>query len=954
MGRLAHATGDDAKALDMWTKAVAVKDDDAASWLLIGEMQKQSGKNPDARAAYDKALAHAGNNKDQKKKALRALADIALATNDTEGANKYFEQFLALDPSNAQLWIERGDAMLAAKNVDVALDSYASAEKLLGSDPARHMEVVARRGQAYEAAGRDDEAIGEYKRAITLAPKGYYLEGELTGRIIDIYRKKSQLQTLLAQYEKQWPENSRGHFEWSTLGKLYEETGAQDKAIAALKRAVKVAPTELETQRHLIQLLENSGRDDEALAQYEIVVGVAPGEARFQTELAERYWRRGQEKKALDALVRLEQRFPNDPGVLGAIADLYTRWNKDDLAIVEYERLAKVEPEDPGHLVALGEQYWQKGDKPKAMATWRKIVANDKAASWAKLGEVLNEHVTPGQPPTEALKAFDTAISKDPKNPEYYKGRAAIEDTMKRYPAAIADWEEVLAKIDNKAVNRLAKREARREARQRDPQGPGEGERVHKTKWIAAFGKQPADPEAGYFLVEYYSKVATKEEPRKTLEKLTGLVTDDQDLVMDLVTEYRREHKYDEAVARLLELAKQVPSRERDVFEKIAEIKIEERKDSEAIEWQQKALAKSPNNPQAYEKLGESYVEMQQFGKAIEAYQQAIKLDPTNSKAHFALAQLYVQGGEPLKAADLLRTLLRNARDEEIVGRAGRQAIDLEEMTDTLGELEKVISPLSFMMAHKPVYRRVLVDLYLRYVPRLVTREHHGNDEVRKAARAELDRIGAHGLRPLLEALRDEEGRAAGPHRRAGARPPRQQGRRGAGIVHLARQEPAKDQRHIGTLSENVDREVRVDALVAAGRLGDAGVLDDVMPLLEHGEKSMREAATFTLGRSGDKKAVAPLVKMLADHGPSVQVLACLGLAQVDDPRVLPAITGALKDTTRPDAARAACAYAIRRAAGSRRARRPCSRRSTTTAARPSGSPRGRSASSARPRRSAR
>ncbi|HEV7558704.1 MAG TPA: tetratricopeptide repeat protein, partial [Kofleriaceae bacterium] len=236
MGRLQHTTGDDARALELWTKAVAKKDDDPLSWLDIGEMLKQAGNNKDARAAYDKALGHA-TTKDMKRKALRALADLALATNDTDAANNYFKQFLDLDPTNAQLWIERGDAMLAAGKRDVALESYAAAEKLLGSDPARRVEVVARRGRSFEELGKEDEAVAEYRRAIKLAPKGYYIDAELIGRIIDIYRKKNGLPALLAQYEKEWPEGSRGHLEWSTLGRLYEETGAQDKAIAALKRA---------------------------------------------------------------------------------------------------------------------------------------------------------------------------------------------------------------------------------------------------------------------------------------------------------------------------------------------------------------------------------------------------------------------------------------------------------------------------------------------------------------------------------------------------------------------------------------------------------------------------------------------------------------------------------------------------------------------------------------------
>ncbi len=903
LGRLNKATGDEARALELWSRAVAKQDTDAQTWLLIGETQKAGGKTKDARAAYDKALAHASA-KDMKKKALRALADLALTTGDNDGANAYFKQFLDLDPTNAQLWIERGDAMLAAGKRDIALESYAAAEKLLGSDPARKVEVVSRRGQALEGMGKDDEAVAEYRRAIKLAPKGYYLEVELTGRVIDIYRRKQALPALLAEYEKAWPESMRGHFEWDTLGKLYEETGAQDKAIAALKKAVAKSSFELETQRRLIVLLENSGRDDEAVKQYEAVVSAAPGEARFQLELAERYWRKGLEKKALESLVRLQGRFPNDAGVLSAIADMYQRWGKEDLAIAQYERLAKLEPDDPGHLVTLGEQYWQKNDHPRAIATWKRITASNKASGFAKLGEVLVEH----NMGPEAIANYDKAIGLDAKNPEFYKGRASALEGQKQLQKALDDWDKVLGLVGNKATDRLARRDARRHYIQIVTRIPAK-ELEKKREWDAKF--KTGDAEAGYFLVEYFGRKVTKGEPLATLEALHKRVPDDQDIALDLVKQYRGMRRYDEAVAMLLELAKVAPSREREVFWQISEIKREARKDAEAREWQEKALAKSPSDPTAYMRIAEGYAEMQQFPEAIAAYEKTVQLDPRNAKAQFALAQLYVQTGTPMKAAELLRGVMRNSSNEDEVGRAGREAIDLEEMTDTLGELEKVVSPLSFMMAHKPIYRRVLVDLYLRYVPRLVERERHGTDEVKKAARLELTRIGGHGLQPLLEALRDEKDTS---QQRVAVAVLGHLGNKGAAapLVRMARLEPTKDAtRQLGTLREDVSLQVRVAALIAAGRLGDPNVLTDVIPLTENPEASMREAATFTLGRSGDRRAVVPLLKLVNDRRGSVQALACLGLGQIDDPRSGPALIATLNDTRREDATRAACAYAI-------------------------------------------
>ncbi|HTJ40847.1 MAG TPA: HEAT repeat domain-containing protein [Kofleriaceae bacterium] len=918
MARLAAARGDNAAALPLWEQASKAAPDDAIVWVELGTLYRNAGKTPEAKAAFDKALASPKVAKAEKAKALRAEADLALAANDIEGAKKLFDQMIALDPKDVQLRLELGDSLLQANKHAEAIDVYREAEKMLGADPSKRVEVVARIGQALEQKGDDDAAVVEYRRAIKLAPKGYYIENELTARIVDIYRRKQKLPDLLAEYEKTWPEGSRGHFEWDTLARLYEETGQQDKAIAAYRKAVAKAPYELETQRRLIQLLENVGKDDEALKQLEQVVGVAPGEARFQLELAERYWRKGDQKKALGALAQLQARFPGDAGVQSAIADLYTRWGKDDLALAAYERLATLEPDDPGHLVTLGEQYYSRGDKAKALATWKRIAASGKASGFAKLGEVMSEHGMT----TDALANYGKAIKLEPNNPDHYKGRAAVYESIKSYADAMADWQKVMSLLGDKAVDRVARREARRRI-----VGVlvrwGQKETEMKNAWVQGFKRTPPDLEAGYFLVEYFAKRPQAGEPRGTLEKLHKLVADDQDVILDLVKAYRGARQFQDAVNLLQELAKVAPAREREVYTQIAEIMTEWRKDDEAIAWSQKALAKSPNDPQAYEQLAKRYIDMAKFDDAIVAYEKSIELDPRNFKAYFELAKLYVNQSTDqsrAKAAELYRKLLERASDDDILTHAGRAAIDLEEGIGSLGELEKVAAPLAFTMSHKPVYRRILVELYLRYVPRLAERARRGTPEIRKAAKEELVRLGQHGLRPLLEALHDEKDVA---QQKVAVVVLGYLGNKGAAapLIHLAAEQPPQDPdstRRIGTLTQTLDWEVRVDALVAAGRLGDASVLNDVLPLTQHAEVAMREAAVFTAGRTGDKRAVPTLLGALADKRESVQVLACLGMAQIDDARTTSAMIDTVADRKRHDLVRATCAFGLgyRRAPG--------------------------------------
>src|SRR5262249_44685167 len=117
---------------------------------------------------------------------------------------------------------------------------------------------------------------------------------------------------------------------------------------------------------------------------------------------------------------------------------------------------------------------------------------------------------------------------------------------------------------------------------------------------------------------------------------------------------------------------------------------------------------------------------------------------------------LRIRRGEEARAAELYRTVMRRAPDEEMVIDAARRAIDLEEYLGTLGELERELSPLAYGHADKPVYRHRLIELYDRYVTPLVTRAHaSGGDDA--GVKKELARLGEHGLRPLLDVLVDGE-----------------------------------------------------------------------------------------------------------------------------------------------------------------------------------------------------
>jgi HEAT repeat protein/tetratricopeptide (TPR) repeat protein len=912
------------KALGYYEKAAKIKPEDGSVNIALAELYRQAQKIDDSIAAYEKALAKAKGVK-EKKAILRVLADLSLQKKDIAGARRYYAKYIELDPKDVRARMDLGDALAKYDMHAEALVEYQAAEKAWRGDAQQRVNAMAAIGRELQALGRDDEAVAIYRQAIGLMPRTHHLRRDLTERIIEIFRKKQDLRGLIAGYEKEWPAGKRGFFEWDVLARLYEEVGEQDKALEAYRKAVKAEPYELDTQRRMIALLDRAGRDDEVIAAYEAVIRVAPGEPRFQIELAERYMRRGDKAKALDLAKKIAGRFPDDPGVHGALADLYSRWGEEKLALKEYEILVKIEPQDDTHLVNLGEQYFQRGEKDKAIEIWKRIIAKQTPESYARLAEIYAEH----DMPVQAIEMYKKAIAKRD-DALFHKGLASVYERQRQEDRAIEEWETV--KRMTAADDKL--KPLRREARtriiaiyHRRPGNPLPGK---ATEWERKFrGSPDKEIESGYDAAEAFVKLTRYENAEQVLLKILDVRKDDGDALHQLVAVYKNLRRYSDAIVVLKRLADLSPGRERDYYNQIAELEFQLSHDEEAVKYALLALEKSKNDPAAYEKLAEIYEKRGEYEKAVDAYKKAIAASTRNYKVYFSLARLQVfRASEPgiteeqrkaflTEAAKLYREVIRRASDEDTVRSAARKGLELEQYMGTLGQLEAEIAPLAFTYANKPVYRRVLVELYALYVPPLVAKASRGD----QAARKELTRLGEHGLKPLLEALGDD---SDPPQQRIAVQVLGHLGNKNAAppLVKLAQTvradapaQPAPPPGGTPRLSDTTDgpdMNLRVEALVSAGRLGDPRTIPALIVLAEDREAAIKEAAVWALGRTRDAKAVPALLAAAHDdEKASVQALACLGLGRIGDKKSLARAAQLLRNPAIGAEARAACAHAL-------------------------------------------
>jgi tetratricopeptide (TPR) repeat protein len=879
-------------------------------------------KPEEARKAYEASLSRTKVRR-LKKKILRALIDLTIGRKKLEKARSYFVALLKLDPRNRLLRLEFAQVLTRNLMYKQSLIEYRKLLKRYRGNSKWSADLWKEIGKVYERMGKDQDAKKSYEKAMRYLTASHWMRTELVQRVIAIHRRKNALRGLIAEFEKKW--RSRGYFQWSVLASLYDEVGDDDKAIGAYGRALRAKPYAIDIRAKLIALLGRLNRHKEAIRVLREQVRIAPGEPRFHLELAKALWRERRPKQALAVLRRLGARFRRDPSVHLALADLFNKWGKPGLALKEFKILVAIERRDPGHMINLGEQYWQRGDKRRALATWKRLlgrgVYRNREDAYAALAQVYAEHDLN----KEALKFFDKAIKLNSKKVDYRRARAMALQKNRQYDEAVSAWKVVI-----KMAVQKRHQSWRREGRTAIIDIWSRRRLLTRkiSSYRSKFEARPPDLSAGYFMGEAYLKLKKTKKAEKIYKRILEIDHKQVEALLALEQIYREGYQLKRAIAILKKLSEAVPQRRREFFERIAVLYLQLYQDKLALRYAKRAsqLA-SKTDASAKARLGAIYERQENWKAAIKAYRSALRINSRLFKVYFSLARIYLQLGNHVEAVKLYHEVIRRSPDEEFVRRAARFAIDIDEYLGQLLELERELIPLAFTYTHKKTYRITLVKLYARLVPRLAFEKQLDPDPKRRRRAAQLlFQIGQRALKPLLEALSERKGiqrniaidvlghlgnkNAAPPLVRLALQPPEEET---AVVSPPVRRYGWRRRRRTPTPTRPKTTEhisLRVRALVAAGRLKDPRTVVDLTKLLAHKSVELREAAAWALSNLKHRSAVGPLIKALGDPKISVEIFACIGLGRQARPPMAQMLKVLRSKDRRPEV-RAACAFGL-------------------------------------------
>ena len=209
---------------------------------------------------------------------LCAAADMGYAHGDTQLATRAFQLAIELDPGDARVHQNLGNALLQNGEVDDAIASYGES---LDLDP-KNVEVWIRLGRAHAENGEMEEAIAAARMAVELAPPqpspivalGVALNA--TGRVdatIACFRKAVELD----------PDNAQGHVD---LAPTLENLGDGDAALASFRRSIELDPTKALAHYHLGCCQQDMHLWDEAIASYRKALEFQPDYAEAHCNLA--------------------------------------------------------------------------------------------------------------------------------------------------------------------------------------------------------------------------------------------------------------------------------------------------------------------------------------------------------------------------------------------------------------------------------------------------------------------------------------------------------------------------------------------------------------------------------------------------------------------------------------------------------------------------------------------
>jgi len=322
-----------------------------------------------------------------------------------------YHQAIELCPTNGVYYLALSNLHGVAGNPEDAETTYTKAISL---DP-NNAFYRGTHGTFYLKQGDVQNAIAEYKRALEVDPSAFYLILNQCYAILDtgywildssVQHPASSVQhQVLGIAQEVCPQDAKSY---ATLAQFCADKGWYGAAFSEYRRAIALAPEQIDLWKQLSNLLMAQGKFDEAVSLWRDFLKSHPQNAQAHAQLAV----------------------------------VYIKQKRLDDAIGQYLTAASIDPDSSSYLIRTADLYMQQGKSAEALQLWRAMIKQNphEAEAYYRLGRYYENRGDW----ISALDFFQRAIAADPKGVGYRSHLAGSYYKKELFHEAIQEWERAL------------------------------------------------------------------------------------------------------------------------------------------------------------------------------------------------------------------------------------------------------------------------------------------------------------------------------------------------------------------------------------------------------------------------------------------------------------------------------------------------------------------------------
>ena len=304
-------------------------------------------------------------------------------------------------------------------------EAEAELRKALAVDPDRG-EWQFNLGLTLEAAGRDEEALGCFRRTTELLPEGvdaYVAAGACCNRLgrhedalpllesacrLDPTCEGAYAQRILALAELDRHDEAETVFflgqqrmdemphSLAAIGESLLTRGLHERAGWCFREAARLEPSLPRVRARLAAVMSATGHPQKAVQLYLQELREAPGDVETLLDFGNLLVELNRAPEAAEKFSRAVELEPANPMAHWALGDLAMRTGTPDRAILEFELVHRLDPDFPCIHLELADAHLKAGDLPAARTRLRAHLGTPEADASseeqaARLGDMLTE-----------------------------------------------------------------------------------------------------------------------------------------------------------------------------------------------------------------------------------------------------------------------------------------------------------------------------------------------------------------------------------------------------------------------------------------------------------------------------------------------------------------------------------------------------------------------------------